>query len=360
MQSASPAVDLLREALRYDTVEHAASWPLVRNSSSDVLSYYQSVKKRSDSLKTLMSLSEAMFGVYLRLIVLPVARSPFARTPLKMGDHFASKGANLLETAVPRLKDSSEPLSLDGELLVTLFFLPLSLCLAAAHGILEGVAERIVSVFPPLREAARNFEKKGLLGQWISLVLMVYVYLPLQFVSHPSETIQMVFSIPSSVAWSVINWNISNVMAVLNEVAEWMQWAQTTSVYLFHTWLGFVVGAVEYWYYLVFKTTGLERYLARLVKALRDYVHRGEGTIAKALSSLLQTPLAQWLTDVFANSELELLKTLRALWAGLDDREELKKHHKERRTRSKDAKPQPLPMPTERPFAGADLAEVSQ
>ena len=52
-----------------------------------------------------LSFGEALLSIYCRLILLPVARSPFARTPLKIGDHFSSKGARLLERAVPRLKD---------------------------------------------------------------------------------------------------------------------------------------------------------------------------------------------------------------------------------------------------------------
>ena len=56
----------------------------------------------------MLSFGEALLSVYCRLILLPVARSPFARTPLKIGDHFSSKGVHLLERAVPRLKDKAE------------------------------------------------------------------------------------------------------------------------------------------------------------------------------------------------------------------------------------------------------------
>ena len=55
-----------------------------------------------------LSFGEMVLSVYTRLVLLPVARSPFARTPLKIGDHFSSKGARLLERAVPRLKDKAQ------------------------------------------------------------------------------------------------------------------------------------------------------------------------------------------------------------------------------------------------------------
>ncbi|XP_037081100.1 uncharacterized protein LOC119101779 [Pollicipes pollicipes] len=320
----SEADQLLREALRYQTVERAASWPLVTNTTADLLTYYHSTKKRSDSLRMLLTFSEVLLSMYCRLLVLPIARSPFARTPLKIADHFTSKGARLLEAAVPRLVEKHQPLAVDGELLATLVFLPLSLCLAAAHGVLEGVADRFVSVFPPLREAARDFDKKGLVGQWVTLLLMTYVYLPLQFVSHPSETIQQIFSIPSRITWAVINWNIGNLMAVLNEVAGWVEWARDTAAYCFYTWLGLVIIAVEYWYYAVFKVTGLERSLMSLVRSLRDYIENGDGAIAKLLSSLSQSPMAQWLADQLANSEVGLVLLLKSLWNGLDEREDLK------------------------------------
>ena len=48
-----------------------------------------------------------------------------------------------------------------------------------------------------------DFDTKSLLGQWVTLLLMTYVYLPLQFVSHPSETLQHAFSVPSRVTWAV-------------------------------------------------------------------------------------------------------------------------------------------------------------
>ena len=65
-------------------------------------------QKRSDASRLILSFNETLLGLYCRLLLLPVARSPFARTPLKIGDHFSSKGVRLLERAVPRLKDKAE------------------------------------------------------------------------------------------------------------------------------------------------------------------------------------------------------------------------------------------------------------
>ena len=46
------------------------------------------------------------------------------------------------------------------------------------------------------------------------------------------------------------------------------------------------------------QVTGLEGRLMSLIKMLRDYIERGEGTIARLISSLAQTPAGQWLVSV--------------------------------------------------------------
>ncbi|XP_037080778.1 uncharacterized protein LOC119101537 [Pollicipes pollicipes] len=61
-----------------------------------------------------------------------------------------------------------------------------------------------------------------------------------------------------------------------------------------------------------------------LVRSLRDYIENGDGAIAKLLSSLSQSPMAQWLADQLANSEVGLVLLLKSLWNGLDEREDLK------------------------------------
>ena len=55
----------------------------------------------------------------------------------------------------------------------------------------------------------------------------------------------------------MVNWNIGNVLAVLHEVAEWVQWTRDTVTYSFYTWLGLVVAATEYGYYICFKVSQL-------------------------------------------------------------------------------------------------------
>ena len=169
-----------------------------------------------------------------------------------------------------------------------------------------------------------------------------------------------------------------------------------------------------------------------LVKMLRDYIERGDGAIARLVSSLAQTPAGEWLvsagsrscpdrvliggegrglslqrmechtscvqslyycaavlgwicpavsrspsgdvlgpefrlsltpqtpsalrlcrqTDVFAHSELGLVRLLRALWLGGDDREELKRHRRPGGSGGRSVRlalpedgPRPLPMP---------------
>ncbi|XP_043247073.1 uncharacterized protein LOC122394335 [Amphibalanus amphitrite] len=349
LQTPPVTTEIMKEARRYQTVDTVTSWPLVYNTSTELGDYYTSLKKRSDSGRLVLSFAETLLGLYCRLIVLPVARSPFARTPLKIGDHFSIKGVRLLERAVPRLKDKADPMSLDGELLVTALFLPLSLCLASARGVLQWAAQQYVSVFPPLREAARDFDTKSLLGQWVTLLLMTYIYLPLQFVSHPSETLQHAFAVPSRVTWAVVNWNIGNILAVLHEVSDWVQWTSDTAAYCFYAWLGLVIAATEYAYYICFKVTGLESSLMSLVKMVRDYIERGDGAIARLISSLAQTPAGQWVSDVFAHSELGLVRLLRAIWYGADGREELKRNRRPGgrsvRLALPEEGPRPLPMP---------------
>ena len=55
----------------------------------------------------------------------------------------------------------------------------------------------------PLSLCSSDFDTKSLLGQWVTLLLITWVYLPLQFVSHPSETLQHAFSVPSRITWAV-------------------------------------------------------------------------------------------------------------------------------------------------------------
>ena len=55
----------------------------------------------------------------------------------------------------------------------------------------------------------------------------------------------------------VVNWNIGNVLMVLHEVAEWVQWSRETATHAFYTWLGLVIAATEYGYYICFKVSQL-------------------------------------------------------------------------------------------------------
>ena len=67
-----------------------------------------------------------------------------------------------------------QPMSVDGELLVTAVFLPLNLCLAMGRGVLQWTAEQYVSVFPPLREAARGQHSHDILCTLSSRVHVSY------------------------------------------------------------------------------------------------------------------------------------------------------------------------------------------
>ena len=45
------------------------------------------------------------------------------------------------------------------------------------------------------------------------------------------------------------------------------------------------------------QVTGLESSLMALVKMVRDYIERGDGAIARLVSSLAQTPAGEWIVS---------------------------------------------------------------
>lgn len=214
-------------------------------------------------------------------------------------------------------------MAVDGELLITLIFLPLSMFLTMLHRLFEGVASRLVSIFPPLKEAHRNFDQKGLVGQWITLLLMVYLYIPLQFLSHPTESIQYCFNIPSRVTWLIIEWNVANVVLIINEVFEWIEWTKVT----FSSYIRFIqrlaMNLIDYWYYVVFRITGLEEIMASFLRMLRDYVKYSEGGMGKFIANLGRSALAESLVRTLISTNLTPVMFVKSVW-NEDNHEELK------------------------------------
>ncbi|XP_037081945.1 uncharacterized protein LOC119102608 isoform X2 [Pollicipes pollicipes] len=323
--------ELMEEVWRYQTARTVLEWPVVTNATNSVLDAYATIKKDGDVARVVLGACEDLTGVYCRLVALPIARTALVRTPLGLADRVGSTAVHLVEKAMPQLKNREDPVQLNRDLLLSVLLLPLTISLVLAHQTLEGIASVLVTTFPSLQVAAEGFEQRCLAGQWFTLLLMTTLFLPLQLLSHPVQT--------------VISWVRETVALLISTASDWVSWLQSTvsdwASWLAATaseWVGRVAAKVYEWvggvaatarhyviralalvaalvetmYYAVFEATGLMKVLQQAWEWVRQFLQQRRDGAQQLLHSAADTAPVKGLVRRMRTSS----PTLSSRWFG--------------------------------------------